>query len=178
MLLADIFQSLPMIMFVVIILLIFRNAQSPTWFHGLLTLDLGFAAISWVSLARLVRANVQQLRSRPFIEAAASLGASKFEIITRHLFPNVFNVVLAWVINNIPAVILVEAALGYIGVGVTGAVDGGEFTVVSWGGLFFAGRSSMVSNPVMLILPSLGVLLMSVSFILLANFLNEAYGLE
>lgn len=178
MLLADMFQSLPGIMFLVIIVLIFRGAWSPTWFHGLLTLVIGFAAISWVSLTRLVRANVQLLKTRPFIEAAISLGASKREIIIHHLFPNVFHIILAWVINNIPAVILLEAVLGYIGVGVTGAVDGGEFTVVSWGGMFFSGRSAMVSNPAMLIIPSLGILLMSISFILLANFINETQGLE
>jgi ABC-type dipeptide/oligopeptide/nickel transport system permease subunit len=177
MLLADMIQSLPGIMLVVIIVLIFRGAWSPTWLHGLLALVIGFAAISWASLTRLLRANVQLIKSRLFIEAAVCLGASRREIIARHLFPNISHVVLVWVINNIPAVILLEAVLGYIGVGVTGAVDGGEFTVVSWGGMFFLGRSAMVSNPTMLIIPSLGILFMSVSFILLANFLNETQGM-
>lgn len=178
MLIADMIQSLPGIMLVVIIILIFRNTLSPTWFHGLITLVVGFAAYSWVSLTRLVRANVLLLKSRPFIEAAYSLGASKPEIIFRHLLPNVFHVILIWVINNIPAVILLEAALGYIGVGITGAIDGSEFTVVSWGGMFFSGRSAIVSNPAMLIIPSLGILWMSISFILLANFINETQGVE
>ncbi len=178
MLITDMIHSLPGIMLVVIIILIFRNSLSPTWFHGLLTLVVGFAAYSWVGLTRLVRANVILLKSRPFIEAAFSLGASKREIIFRHLLPNVFHIILVWVINNIPAVILLEAVLGYIGVGITGAIDGSEFTVVSWGGMFFAGRSAMVSNPAMLIIPSLGILWMSISFILLANFINETQGLE
>jgi ABC-type dipeptide/oligopeptide/nickel transport system permease subunit len=177
-LLADTIQSLPGIMFVVIIVLIFRGALSPTWIHGLFTLVVGFAAVSWASLTRMVRVNVQIIKSRLFIEAAVGLGASQREIILHHLFPNVFHVVLVWMINNIPAVILLEAVLGYIGVGVTGAVDGGEFTVVSWGGMFFSGRSAMVSNPTMLIIPSLGILFMSISFILLANFLNEVQGSE
>lgn len=178
MLLADMIHSLPGIMLVVIVILIFRNTLSPTWFHGLLTLVVGFTAYSWVSLTRMVRANVLLLKHRPFIEAAYSLGASKREIIFHHLLPNIFHIVLVWVINNIPAVILLEAVLGYIGVGITGAIDGSEFTVVSWGGMFFSGRSAMVSNPAMLILPSLGILLMSISFILLANFFNETQGLE
>lgn len=177
-LLTDTIQSLPAIMFVVIIILIFRGLLSPTWMHGFFTLVIGFAAVSWTSLTRLVRANVQIIKSRQFIEAAVGLGASKPEIIFHHLFPNIFHLVLVWIINNIPAVILLEAVLGYIGVGVTGAVDGGEFTVVSWGGMFFSGRSAMVSNPTMLIIPSLGILLMSISFILLANYLNESRGLE
>lgn len=178
MLLTDIIHSLPGIMLVVIIILIFRSILSPNWFHGLLTLVIGFAAYSWVGLTRLVRANVILLKSKPFVEAAFSLGASQREIIFHHLFPNIFYIILVWVINNIPAVILLEAVLGYIGVGVTGATDGSEFTVVSWGGMFFSGRSAMTSNPTMLIIPSLGILWMSVSFILLANFLNETQGLE
>ncbi len=173
MLFADIIHSLPGIMFMVIIVLIFRNRLSPTWLHGLITLVIGFAAVSWVSLARLTRISVLQIKSRLFVEAAISTGASPRRIITRHLLPNVLHVILVWIINNIPAVILLEAVLGYIGVGVTGAVEGGEFTVVSWGGLFFSGRSALRYNPLMLVIPSLCILLISMSFILLADFLNR-----
>lgn len=161
-------------MFVVIIVLIFRNMLSPSWLHGLITLVVGFAAIGWAGLAHLVRINVFQIKSKLFIEAVDALGASPFYIITRHLLTNVQHVILVRVINNIPAVILLEAVLGYIGVGVTGAIDGGEFTAVSWGGMFFAGRSAMARNPLMLIIPSVCILLISMSFILLADFLNEA----
>jgi len=152
--------------------LIFRNFLSPTWIHGLIALVVGFAAVSWVGLARLIRANILQIKSQLFVEAAISVGASPRRILARHLLPNVVHVILVWMINSIPAVILLEALLGYIGVGVTGAVDGGEFTVVSWGGMFFAGRSAMSRNPLMLIIPSLCILLISMSFILLADFLN------
>ena len=164
MLFTDMVNSLPGIMFLVIIVLIFRNMLSPTWFHGLITLVIGFAAVSWVSLARLIRINVLQIKSQLFVEAAISIGASPWRIITRHLLPNVLHVILVWIINNIPAVILLEAVLGYIGVGVTSAVDGGEFTVVSWGGMFFSGRSALSRNPLMLVIPSLCILLISMSF--------------
>ena len=85
---------------------------------------------------------------------------------------------MAWIINAVPAIILLEAVLGYIGVGVTGAIDGGEFTVVSWGGMFFSGRSALSRNPLMLIIPSLSILLMSMSFILLADALEGAHRQE
>ena len=173
MLLTDMINSLPGIMFLVIIVLIFRNMLSPTWLNGLITLVVGFAAVSWVSLARLIRINVLQIKSQLFVEAAVGLGASPWRIITRHLAPNVLHVILAWIINNIPAVILLEAVLGYIGVGVTSAIDGGEFTVASWGGMFFSGRSVLSRNPLMLAIPSLCILLISMSFILLGDFLNE-----
>jgi peptide/nickel transport system permease protein len=172
-LLTDIFQSLPGIMFMVVLILIFRSILAPTWLAGLVTLVIGYAAVSWVSLARLVRINVLMIKSRLFVEAAAALGASRRYIITHHLLPNVLHVILAWIINNIPAIIILEAVLGYIGVGVTGATEGGEFNVVSWGGLFFAGRSAFSRNPVILILPSLSLMLVCVSFILFSDLINE-----
>jgi ABC-type dipeptide/oligopeptide/nickel transport system permease subunit len=169
----DMINSLPGIMFVVIIVLIFRNLLPPTWLGGLFTLVIGFAAISWVSLARLIRINVLQIKPQLFVEAAVGIGATPWRIVTRHLLPNVLHVIVVWIIINIPAIILLEAMLGYIGVGVTSAVDGSEFTTVSWGGIFFSGRSMLSSNPLMLVIPSLCILLLSMSFILLGDVLNE-----
>lgn len=173
MLFSDMIQTLPSIMFMVIIIFIFRSLFAPSWLQGLVTLVIGFAAVNWASLARLIRVNVLLIKSQLFVEAAVSLGASPWQVIVHHLLPNVLHVILVWVINNIPAIILLEALLGYIGVGVTSAIDGGEFTVVSWGGMFFTGRSAMSRNPSMLVIPSLCILLISMSFFLLGDFLNE-----
>jgi peptide/nickel transport system permease protein len=168
----DTVNSLPGIMFMVIVILILRSRLSPTWLHGLVTLVIGFAAVGWVSLARLVRINVLQIKSRTFLEAARALGAPSRIILARHLLPNVGHVIVVWVINTLPAVILLEALLGYIGVGVTSAVDGGEFNVVSWGGMFYYGRSAFARNPLALAVPSILILLISMSFILLGDFIN------
>ena len=169
----DTINSLPAIMFMVIVILILRNKLSPSWFHGLVTLVIGFAAVGWVSLARLVRINVLQIKSQTFMEAAHALGAPTRTILARHLLPNVGHVIVVWIINAVPAVILLEALLGYIGVGVTSAIDGGEFTVVSWGGMFFYGRSAFVRNPLALAVPSILILLISMSFILLGDYINS-----
>jgi peptide/nickel transport system permease protein len=173
MLLTDMINSLPGIMFLVFIVLIFRGVLPPTWSCGLITLVIGFAAVRWATLARLIRISVLQIKSQLFVEAAVGLGASHWRIITRHLAPNVLHVILVWIVNNIPTVILLEAVLGYIGVGVTSAIDGSEFTVVSWGGMFFSGRSTMTSNPLMLAIPSVCILLISMSFLLMGDYLNE-----
>jgi len=173
MLFVDMLASLPGIMVMVIIVLIFRTRLSPTWFHGLITLVIGFAAVGWVSLARLIRINLMQLKSQVFVEAAISIGASPWRVMSRHLLPNVSHVIVVWIVVTIPVVILLEAMLGYLGVGVTAAVDGSEFTAVSWGGLFFSGRSMMSSNPWVLVLPSLCILLISMSFLLMGDFLDE-----
>jgi ABC-type dipeptide/oligopeptide/nickel transport system permease subunit len=168
----DIINALPGIMFMVIIVLIFRGLLTPTWSSGLWTLVIGFAAVSWVSLARLIRVSLLQLKSQLFVEAAVSVGVTPWRIITHHILPNIMHLTLVWIINNIPVVILLEAVLGYIGVGVTRSVDGGEFTVVSWGGMFFSGRSALSHNPLMLMIPSLCIFLISMSFLLLGDFLN------
>jgi peptide/nickel transport system permease protein len=174
MLFTDMVQSLPGIMFLVIVVLIFRSLLPPTWLGGLVTLVVGFAAVSWVSLGRLVRVNVLQVKSRLFVEAAVSIGAAPLRVMQRHLLPNISHVIIVWIINTIPAVILIEAVLGYIGIGITSAVDGSEFTAVSWGGMFYSGRAAMSRNPLMLIIPSLCILLLSMSFIFLGDAISGA----
>jgi ABC-type dipeptide/oligopeptide/nickel transport system permease subunit len=174
--LTDVMNSLPGIMFLVIVVLILRDRFAPSWVNGMITLIIGFAAVAWVGLARLVRSSVLRIKGLSFIEAAHSLGASPWQIISKHLLPNVGHLIVAWMIINIPAVILLEAVLGYIGVGVTSSADDIEFSVVSWGGLFFSGRSALSRNPLILILPSLCILLISMSFVLLGDYLSEIGG--
>jgi ABC-type dipeptide/oligopeptide/nickel transport system permease subunit len=171
----DIIQSLPGIMFMLIIILILRNQFEPSWSSGILTLIIGFASVAWVSLARMVRVSVLQLRSQLFIEAAVSIGVTRWRMITRHLLPNVSHIILIWVVNNVPAVILLEAILGYIGVAVTSGFPENDFTVTSWGGLFFIGRSTLNSNPMILLVPAASLLLLSMSFVLIADYFTHKY---
>lgn len=172
--LTDVVNSLPGIMFLVMAVLILRDLFAPTWLNGMITLIIGFAAVAWVGLARLVRSAVLQIKGKAFVEAARSLGALPLQIVARHVIPNVMHLIMVWMVINVPAVILLEALLGYIGVGVTSSVDGAEFSVVSWGGLFFSGRSALNRNPYILLIPSLCILLISMSFILLGDYLNES----
>lgn len=169
----DVVQALPPIMFMILVVLILRSALAPTWANGLLTLVVGFVAVAWTSLARLARAAARQLRTRLFVEAAAALGASPARVVVRHLLPNMLPLVAAWVINAVPAVVLLEAVLGYIGVGLTRAVDGDEFGVVSWGGLFFSGRPMLNYNALPVLAPALGLLVLTMSLVLLAESLTE-----
>jgi ABC-type dipeptide/oligopeptide/nickel transport system permease subunit len=171
----DILNSLPAIMFVMILVLILRRVLPPSPVGGMLTLAISFAAIGWVGLARLIRAAVLQIKSQLFMEASRSLGASPWHLITRHLLPNVSHLVLVWVVNSIPTVILLEAILGYLGVQVTSAPagSGNEFSVTSWGGLFYDGRAALNHNPFMLFIPALCILLIAISFTLLGDFLSE-----
>jgi ABC-type dipeptide/oligopeptide/nickel transport system permease subunit len=174
--LTDMLNSLPGIMFIVIVVLILRRLLPPTQISGMFVLALSFASVGWVSLARLVRGAVLQIKSQLFMEAARSLGASPWHLMTRHLLPNVLPLILVWMVNTVPAVILLEAILGYLGIQVTSAIvgTGDEFSVTSWGGLFYDGRALLNRNPFVLFIPALCVLLISMSFTLLGDFLSES----
>lgn len=171
----DILQSLPGIMFVVITVLGLRSTLKPTWINGCITLIISYSVIGWVGLARIVRVTVLQIKTQLYIESAISIGATPWRIITKHIFPNVSHLIIVWVINNFPAIILLEAILGYIGVVITRAVGGNDFSVVSWGGLFFAGRAAIGYNPTLLLVPSLSLLLLSMSFILVGDHYQRKY---
>jgi len=173
----DIVQSLPGIMFAVTVILILRYIFPSSWLSSCLILIIGFSSVGWVGLARMIRAEVLRLKSMLFFEAAISLGASNWRIITKHLFPNIAHLVLVWVINNIPAIILLEAILGYIGVSLTRSVIDNDFTIISWGGLFYAGRSTLTRNPMMLFVPALSLLLLSMSFVLIGDYYNRKHQL-
>lgn len=171
----DIVQSLPGIMFIVVMILILRNRFTPSWFSGCMTLIIGFSAVSWVGLARMIRAQVFQLKNELFFEAAIGLGASNWRIITKHLFPNISHLALVWIANNVPTIILLEGILGYIGVSLTSPVADNDFTVMSWGGLFYAGRSTLSSNPMILLVPAASLLLLSMSFVLIGDYYNRKF---
>jgi ABC-type dipeptide/oligopeptide/nickel transport system permease subunit len=175
---ADIFSAFPAILFSVLMVLILRNRPFGLVMNGLLTLTIAFAAIAWVGLARLLRSVVLQIKQRPFVEAARALGASHWHIIRQHILPNVMGLAAVWIVNAVPAVILLESGLGYLGVEIVRAVEGNEFRISSWGGLFYYGRNRIYSNPFVLLAPTLCVLLISLSFSLLAEYLNQRFNRE
>ncbi len=169
----DIFSAFPAILFSVLIVLILRDRPIGQFMSGLWTLAIAFAAIGWVSLARLLRASVLRLKHEPFVEAARALGASHAHILLNHILPNTLDLVAVWAINAVPVVILLEAGLGYLGVEIVNIYGGSEFRVTSWGGLFFEGRSKIFSNPFILLAPTLCVLLISLSFSSFGDYLNK-----
>jgi peptide/nickel transport system permease protein/oligopeptide transport system permease protein len=85
---------------------------------NLLLLFVGLGAVSWLTMARIVRGQVLSLRERDFIAASRVLGASHARILVRHILPNVWGVVIVYVTLTIPSVILYESFLSYLGLGV------------------------------------------------------------
>jgi ABC-type dipeptide/oligopeptide/nickel transport system permease subunit len=171
--LTNVLSAVPAFMFMVIIIFIVRATPTGLVFGGLITLTLAFALVSWVSLARLVYSSVLKIKQREFMEAARCLGAGRFHQIFKHILPHVSHLVIVWVVNSIPAIILLEALLGYIGIQILQQTDGSTFQDLSWGGLIFMGRSNLSRNPFMLLVPTLCILVLSMSFSILGEYFQE-----
>lgn len=123
----DILYSLPGIVFVIVLMTSLEGLASG-WLKGfgndtapwarLLLLFAGLGAVSWLTMARIVRGQVLTLRNRAFVEASQALGASHLRILTRHILPNITGVIIVYVTLTIPSVVLYESFLSYLGLGI------------------------------------------------------------
>ena len=108
-------------------------------FARLLFLFVGLGAVSWLTMARIVRGQVLSLKTRPYVEASRSLGAGPAHILFRHILPNVLGVVIIYLALTVPAIILYESFLSYLGLGI-------QPPMASWGSLIAEGAEQM--NPI------------------------------
>jgi oligopeptide transport system permease protein len=171
----DVLYSLPTIIFIIVLLttlgdIIKQSAfvkNSPTLESSLrvMLLFFGLGVVSWLTMARIVRGQVLSLRTRAFVEASRALGAKPHWILARHIIPNIFGIVITYLALTMPAIILYESFLSYLGLGV-------QAPMASWGTLISDGVSQI--NPIRiywwLILFPGGVL---VATLLALNFLGD-----
>ena len=143
----DILYSLPSIILVIVLITTLEGVLK-RWLTGpaatggairLLFLFVGLGAVSWLNMSRIVRGQVLSLRQRPFIEASRALGAGPLRILTRHLIPNTLGVVIVYLALTVPAVILYESFLSYLGLGI-------QPPMASWGSLIAEGADQI--NPI------------------------------
>ena len=171
----DVLYSLPTIIFVIVLLTtlgeIIKQSHvvknSPALESGLrvMLLFVGLGAVSWLTMARIVRGQVLSLRTRAFVEASRALGAKPHWILARHIIPNIFGIVITYLALTMPAIILYESFLSYLGLGV-------QPPMASWGTLISEGVSQI--NPIriywwLIVFPG-GIL---VSTLLALNFLGD-----
>jgi ABC-type dipeptide/oligopeptide/nickel transport system permease subunit len=169
----DLFSAFPAILFLILFMLIFRLTPFGKWLNGLVVLALALLLVGWVSLARLVRSAVLSTKQELYVEAARATGVKERRILLKYMLPNIFGLVIVWMITAIPRVIILEALLGYIGIGIVPDIEEARFVVTSWGGLFFEGRQAIHSNPVRLLAPAICVIVASVSFSILGDDLRD-----
>ena len=123
----DVLYSLPSIVFVIVLIttledhlkgVLGRLSPQAGGVARMLFLFVGLGAVSWLTMARIVRGQVLSLRTRPFVLASRSLGASHARILLRHILPNVAGVVIVYLTLTVPGIILYESFLSYLGLGI------------------------------------------------------------
>ena len=107
----------------------------------LLALCLIMGVTSWTGLARLLRGESLKLRTLDYVEAARAFGVSHGRILTRHIFPNLLHLVLISIVLDFSGLVLAEAVLSYVGVGV-------DSTMFSWGNMINGARLELAREPV------------------------------
>jgi oligopeptide transport system permease protein len=150
----DILYALPFTIFVILLMVFFGR--------DIRLMFLAIGAVEWLTMARIVRGQVLSLRKQEFIEACIALGLPTWKIIFRHLAPNVIGPVIVYSTLTIPAVMLLEAFLSFLGLGV-------QEPMCSWGSLIKEGAEIMEEAPWLLLFP--GILFASTLFSL--NFLGD-----
>ena len=152
--LVDIIYALPFTIFV-ILLMVFLG-------RNIILLFVAIGAVEWLTMARIVRSQIMSLKKMEFIEAARSLGYSHTRIIFRHLLPNALGPIIVYTTLTIPAVMLLEAFLSFLGLGVQPPMS-------SWGTLIKDGAEKMEEYWWLLVFP--GALFSLTLFSL--NFLGD-----
>jgi oligopeptide transport system permease protein len=160
----DVLYALPYMM-IVIVLLAFFGGRSPLGQLFLLFIALG--AVSWLTMARIVRGQVISLKNQEFVLAARATGVSTGKIIFRHLVPNTLGPVIVYATLTIPQVMLQEAFLSFLGLGV-------QAPLASWGSLASEGIQNIAIFPWQLIFPGVTMALTLFSLNFLGDGLRDA----
>src|SRR3954470_1195602 len=153
----DVLYSIPYMM-VVIVLLAFFGGRSALGQLFLLFFALG--AVSWLTMARIVRGQVMSLKSQEFVLAARATGVPAARIVFRHLVPNTLGPVIVYATLTVPSVMLLESFLSFLGLGV-------QAPLASWGSLAADGVQNLAVFPWQLICPgvTMAVTLFSLNFL-------------
>lgn len=171
---ADIIYAFPDLLFFIIVLAALRDTAIGQALNGLLLLFVALSIVNWVGLARLVRGSVLSLKEKEFVEAGRMIGASSSRIMLKHLLPNSLGPIIVSTAFRIPALIITEAVLGYLGLGLIPATDLKAVFITSWGSLLLDGQSAINAQPWLLLAPAICVALVVLAFNYLGDGLRDA----
>jgi peptide/nickel transport system permease protein len=126
----------------------------------------------WVSVARLVRGQILNVRELEYVEAAKALGFSNTRIIARHIIPNIIGPVMVIAASNFASAIVIEAGLSFLGVGV-------QPPQPSWGLMVKENYNFIITqNPMLALAPGFAIMLLVLAFNLLGNGLRDALNVK
>jgi peptide/nickel transport system permease protein len=151
---ADVTFAFPPLLFAILIV----SALGPSLLNILIALTI----VGWPEMTRLVRAQVLSLREKEFVEAARASGARKFRIILRYILPNTINSILVQSSMKIGRVIISEATLSFLGIGI-------QPPMPSWGSMINQSYEYMRTEPQLVLIPGMGLAVIVLAF----NFAGE-----
>ena len=157
--LADIFLAFPYTLFVIVLLAVIGQ--------GIQNVFVAIGILGWPSIARVFRSAILSVKENDYVDAARAMGASDARIIARHIFPNSVASIVVYATMNIGGAILTEAALSYLGMGVTPPNP-------SWGIMIQDGQQYLATQPWLMIMPGLAILTTVLAFTLLGDGLRDA----
>ena len=155
----DVLYALPNIFLVILLMVLFNRS--------LVMLFVALGLVQWLTMARIVRGQVLTLKTQTFVEAARALGAGDRSIVFRHIVPNTLGPVIVYATLTVPAVILQEAFLSFLGLGV-------QPPDASWGTLIADGARVMALFPWLVVFPGLALSLTLLAFNFLGDGLRDA----
>ncbi len=155
----DVLYALPFIFFVILLMVTFGS--------NIILIFVAIGAVEWLTMSRIVRGQTQTLKHKEFIEAARAAGLGQGAIIVRHIVPNLLGPVVVYVTLTIPAVILAESFLSFLGLGV-------QPPMASLGALISGGANDMELAPWLLIFPSLTMIATLMAFNFVGDGLRDA----
>lgn len=155
----DVLYSLPLVFFIIILAAIFERS--------LVIIFVAIGAIEWLTMSRIVRGLTMSIKEREFVQAARAMGVSTPTIIRRHIIPNVLGPVIVFVTLLIPANILIESFMSFLGLGV-------QEPLTSWGVLIKQGSAEMETAPWLLAFPAIFLAATMLSFNYIGDGLRDA----
>ncbi len=154
----DVLYSFPDLLLIIIISVLIGQ--------GIEGITLSLSLVSWVTVARVVRGEVLAIKQRPFVEAARALGFGGGRILLRHVLPHTIAPIVVTLTFRIPAVILAESTLSFIGLGLQPPTS-------SWGVMAASGWSAMAFYPHLIVAPALAIFITILGFNLLGDGLRD-----
>jgi len=171
----DVVYAFPDLLFFIIVMVALRDSFLGKLMNGMILLFAALAIVNWVSVARLIRGQVLSLKQKEFVEAARCIGVKDVRIMFRHILPNSLGPLIVWAAFQIPGLIIYEAILGYLGIGLRPSTDSHAFFVTSWGSLMLDGQSAINAQPFLLLAPAICVALVVMAFTFLGDGLRDAF---
>lgn len=153
----DVLYGLPFMFLVILLMVIFQEVPA---FAKLFLLFVALGAVQWLTMSRIVRGQVMSLKTQPFVEAARAMGVPKRTIVLRHLIPNALGPIIVYATLTVPAVMLEEAFLSFLGLGV-------QAPYASWGSLAAEGAKAYQEYPWLIVFPggALAITLLALNFL-------------